>query len=335
MHGYQRNPIDYPLTQLGQKPDYLKLQARLSKALPSNISQHLDFESCKTLINAPNNPHGYAALDLNGDGQLQEDEFLYFSNGKSHITPMDMAKMLVKLDAQDGTLDGRIKRSSLDAAAEEAKGYFCQLDTEAVKKLPNLDAQNIAILRDHLYKAKRSIYATDGNYDPSQQGSLNKTNDLTILKTILQEAAQASQASIRAELKHASPGILASEASQWSPALQKKWMAKFMTYLNEIFLGGRIPLLPKASNPSINLSDSGHSYRIRDRTENQTFHTLALVAIGYYLGGTMAKAANIFHETLDPMDMINGKSAEDYRASDVGLKLGTLLRHGKMTPDTF
>jgi hypothetical protein len=318
---YNRSDLRYAYQARGRRPELSAVQAGVAKALKLNPSvTTLDSKQIRHLVasNAQLSPHTplKAVLDLNGDGRVVADELKFFSGGAEALSLPYFAKTLVRLDAMDGILDGRIKRSSMDMAAEEAKGTFTSLNREALRQVESLDERNLLELRDRLYKLKARLYQTDGTYRPDAQGT-----DLDILVPLLKEMAERSKmASI---LEH--QGGLNPQA----------WTAKFMAYLNEVFLGGNVPLLPKSRHTRIDLSDTGWSDRMRDRTENQTFHTLALVAIAYHLGDTMAAFCNAVHETIDPIDMVKGKSAEDYRASAFGAKIGSMLRKGELTPEGF
>lgn len=288
-------------------------------------SNRLRFPAARDLVENPQSfPKGhnrdyFAPLDLNGDGKLTQDEFLAFSDGGQYITSASLIAKLVRLDTMDGRLDGRIARKSLNKAAEEARAQHCKLSIDALpdgKDSASVDKRHVLLLRDKLFKEKTKLYQSGGNHR-----LFAKTTDLNILSAVLKDmAAYARQA-----VAHDSEGEVDTRA----------WNKKFFQYLNDVFLGGNIPLMPKSQYFKIDLSDSGWHDMLRDQTENQTFHTLALMAISYRLGPWVAKAANVFHETLDPFDMRHGKSAEDYRASDLGIHLGKLFRTGELMPEKF
>ena len=132
----------------------------------------------------------------------------------------------------------------------------------------------------------------------------------------------------------------------------------FIGLMNEVLIGdfGKWDyalLVPprQLKLPRINIGDTGMNPLYQDHSAMQAYHLWVYVNYGFNLPKDVSKAANIFHENIEPnirstLDSVGLNteeiyfirgfsktgSIEDYRLSAVGYNLGQALSKGHLTP---
>ena len=65
---------------------------------------------------------------------------------------------------------------------------------------------------------------------------------------------------------------------------------------------------------------------------NQVHHCQFYIQLGYYHGALTGFLANLFHETIQPMQDNSGKTIQDFLAGEVGVNIGIGLYYGEILP---